>query len=467
MTVANDTFLKVSRLAPLAVASALFMDFIDSTALSTALPTLSRAFHSDPIHLKLCLTSYILTLAVMTPASGWVADRFGAKRVFLSAMAVFLAGSLACALSRSLSELVAARILQGMGGAMMTPVGRLIVVGSAPRERLVSAMASFTMPALLGPMIGPPLAGLVLSVADWPWIFLINLPVGLAGMVAVFFLAPELPKAEVAKFDLRGFGLVAAAIIALEVVAETLGVGLAPPWVMLGLFILGILGFILFVRHVLARDTPILNLRLLALRTYRASLLGGGLMRLSLGAWPFLMPLLLQIGMGWSPAKAGLVSMAQAAGAFAAKYVSTQMVRALGFKRLLVSCGALTAIGTTAPAFFHRDTPALAIAVLLAAIGFMRSNFFTGVNTVAFAELQGRDVNPGATLSSVVQQLTIGLGVSFGALMLHVGRGNHPNLAPGQFLIPFLAIGVAALLAIPIFLRLPADAGDDISREAV
>jgi len=195
------------------------MDFIDSTALSTALPTLAHAFHSDPIHLKLCLTSYIMALAVFTPASGWVADRYGAKRVFLLAMSIFLTGSIACALSRTLPQLVAARILQGAGGAMMTPVGRLIVVGSAPRERLVSAMAAFSMPALVGPMIGPPLAGLVLTFADWPWIFLINLPVGIAGMFAVSAFAPKLEVPHPGPFDWRGFALSAIAIVYTSLVA--------------------------------------------------------------------------------------------------------------------------------------------------------------------------------------------------------------------------------------------------------
>ena len=456
-----------SRIAPIAVASALFMDFIDSTALSTALPTLSRAFHSDPIHLKLSLTSYILTLAVVTPASGWVAERFGAKRVFMSAMVVFMLASSLCALAHSLTQLVMARVLQGIGGAMMTPVGRLIVVGTAPKERLVSVMASFAIPALIGPMIGPPLAGFVLSVADWPWIFLINLPVGALGLIAVFFFAPDLPPREAGPFDFKGFFLAATAIIALEFVAETAGIGLAPPLAVIGLLAFGLLVLWAFAHHALKVDNPILTIRLLAIPTFRASVMGGFVMRMSIGAVPFLLPLLLQVGMGWSPARAGLVSMGQALGALAAKYVSTQMVRTLGFRNLLVGCAILSAGATALPAFFRIGTPDLLIFTLLTVSGFIRSNFFTGVNVVAYADVEGREVQRANTFSSVLQQLSIGLGVSFGALMLHVARGSGTALTADRFTLPFLAIAGLSLLAVPVYARLSHTAGDSISKDAI
>ena len=456
-----------ARIAPIAVASALFMDFIDSTALSTALPTLARAFHSDPVHLKLALTSYIMALAVFTPASGWAADRFGAKRVFLTAMTVFLTGSVLCALSRSLPALVVSRIIQGIGGAMMTPVGRLIVVGSVPRERLVSAMAAFTMPALVGPMVGPPLAGLVLTFADWPWIFLINLPVGLAGMVAVTLFAPKLEPFDPGPFDWRGFLLCSTAITSLVAVAETVGVGLMPPWLTVGLTVLGVVTLVAFVDHALTATAPILNLKLFRSATLRASIIGGSCVRLALGAWPFLTPLLLQVAMGWSPGKAGLVSMGQAIGAFSAKPASTFVIRSLGFRTLLVGSAVLSAAFTALPGLYRADTSPVLIFFVLMLTGFVRSTHFTAVGTVAYAGLQGKDVSRANTLSAVVQQLSIGFGVSFGALMLHIARHGDGRLTTDRFGFPFLMISLAAAMAIPVYLGLHRDAGSDISRSAV
>jgi EmrB/QacA subfamily drug resistance transporter len=456
-----------ASIAPIAVASALFMDFIDSTALSTALPTLARAFHSDPVHLKLALTSYIMALAVFTPASGWVADRYGAKRVFLIAMSVFLTGSILCALSRSLPALVASRIVQGMGGAMMTPVGRLIVVGSVPRERLVSAMAAFTMPALVGPMIGPPLAGLVLTFADWPWIFLINLPVGLAGMTAVTIFAPKIVTFDPGPFDWRGFMLCATAITSLVAVAETFGVGLMPVWLMSLLGVLGLATLAGFVRHALTAANPILNLKLFQSATLRASILGGSFVRLALGAWPFLLPLLLQVAMGWSPGKAGLVSMGQAIGAFSAKPASTLVIRTLGFRTLLIGSAVLSVVFTALPGLYRTDTSPALIFFVLMLTGFVRSTHFTAVGTVAYAGLEGKDVGRANTLSAVVQQLSIGFGVSLGALMLQLARQGDGRLTTDRFGFPFLMISLAAAMAVPVYLGLRRDAGSDISRSAV
>ena len=219
------------QLAILAVGSALFMQFIDQTALSTALPTLSQAFRIEPINLKLVLTSYILVQAVVVPASGWAADRFGARRVFMAAMAVFLLGSMLCGLSRTLGELVLFRILQGAGAAMLMPVGRIIVVGQSPREHLVRSMALLTTPAMVGPIIGPPLTGLILKFADWPWIFYINLPVGILGMIAVWTFVPRTREPHPGPFDTIGFVLAALAISMSMGLAETLGFNLIP-WTM-------------------------------------------------------------------------------------------------------------------------------------------------------------------------------------------------------------------------------------------
>jgi EmrB/QacA subfamily drug resistance transporter len=453
-----------TRLISLAVASALLMEFIDSTALSTALPTLARAFSVDPIHLKLALTSYILALAVFTPASGWAAERFGARRVFMTAMVVFLAGSALCGLSRNLEALVASRILQGIGGAMMTPVARLIVVGSTPKEKLIRAMGWFTMPALIGPLIGPPLAGLVLSVADWPWIFYLNLPIGLLGMTAVMRFVPRSqPNKEMGRFDTAGFLLSAVAISGLVVVAETAGLSLLPPWAQLGMLVLALGSGWLYLRKAKATPRPILDLGLLKYRTFRASLLGGTLVRLGIGASPFLMPLLLQVALGWSPLKASAVTLGTGVGVLIARPFAAAGLKRFGFRTSLAVFVTATAILTAAPGFFTLATPMAVMTGALFLGGFCRSNQFIAANTIAYADVPQAKVAAASTLSAVAQQVGLALGVSFGGLMLHLARGHGAHLTPDRFTWPFVAIGVVTLLALPVYLRLDRDAGSEIS----
>jgi EmrB/QacA subfamily drug resistance transporter len=449
------------NLVPVAVASALFMEFIDSTALSTALPTLSRAFHTDPVHLKLALTSYLLALAVFAPASGWVADRFGAKKVFLSAMGVFLVGSALCGLSRSLPMLVAFRMVQGLGGAMMTPVGRLIVVGSAPRDRFVNAMSWFTMPALVGPLLGPPLSGLILGVADWPWIFYINIPVGLLGMAAVAALVPNLERPDPGRFDGGGFAMAAVAIVALTAVAETAGTGLAPWPAELAVSLVGVATLLIFIHHARHTPRPVLNLRLLATPTFRASMIGGTILRLGLGASPLLLPLLLQIGFGWSPVKAGLITIAQSMGALALKPTAPWILRRFGYRNVLVAASFGTAACTALPAAFRIHTPEALIFLALLLSGFIRSSHFTSANALAYADIAKSDVSQASTLSTVIQQVGMSMGVSVGGLALHLARGGGA-LTADRFIGPFLAIGCISLLAAPVYLALPRTAGSEI-----
>ncbi|WP_289781912.1 MFS transporter [Caulobacter sp. RL271] len=453
-----------TRLVSIAVASALLMEFIDSTSLSTALPTLARAFAVDPIHLKLALTSYILALAVFTPASGWAAERFGARRVFLSAMGVFLLGSALCGLSRDLEALVASRIVQGMGGAMMTPVARLIVVGATPKDKLLTAMGWFTMPALVGPLIGPPIAGLVLSVADWPWIFYINLPIGLLGAVAVLRFVPRSqPRRDLGRFDTPGFILSALAISGLVVVAETAGVNLFPPWAQVGLLALSLACGALYLRICKRTGRPILDLTLLRYPTYRASLLGGTLVRLGIGASPFLMPLLLQVALGWSPLKASVVTLATGVGVLVARPFAAAGLKRFGFRTALTVFVTLTALFTAAPGFFGHATPMVAMMAVLTLGGFCRSNQFIAANTIAYADVPETSTAAASTLSAVTQQIGLALGVSFGGVMLHVARGADGALTPDRFTLPFVAIGLVTLLALPVYLALDKDAGAAIS----
>ena len=455
-----------ANLIPLAVASALFMEFIDSTALSTALPSLARAFNSDPVHLKLALTSYLLALAVCAPASGWVADRYGARRVFICAMAVFLGGSALCGFSHSLPQLVGSRIIQGLGGAMMTPVGRLIVVGSAPRDRFVTAMSWFTMPAMVGPLLGPPLAGLVLGVASWPWIFFINIPVGILGMIAVARFVPKLQNDHPGRFDSPGFFLSALSITGIVFLSETAGVGLVSLPVLLAALVTAVIASVLFLRHVRRRERPVLELDLLKVDTFCASNVGGTLVRLGLGATPLLLPLLLQIGLGWSPVKAGLVTISQSFGALMFKPVAPAVIRRVGYKNVLVFSAVATGVTVAIPAAFNASTPLIAMVVLLGLSGFIRSMHFTSSNALAYADIPKTKVSQASTLSTVLQQVSMSLGVSFGGLMLHLARGHDGALTPEHFVMPFLVVGFTSLLAAPVYMRLRADAGAEIGGRA-
>lgn len=449
------------RAVPLVVASALLLEFIDSTALSTALPTLAVAFHSDSLHLKLALTSYLLALAVFAPASGWAADRFGARRIFMAAMAVFLGGSVLCAMSRSIGALVAARIVQGLGGAMMTPVGRLIVVETSRKSDLVTAMAWFTTPALIGPIIGPPVAGLVLSLASWPWIFLINLPVGLVAMAAVARLVPPIVRPDPGAFDWRGFALVGTGIVALVATAETAGLGLVPVWVEILGGVCAASLLLLYRKYARHSARPVLDLGLLRYQTYRTSLAGGTIIRLGLGAIPFLLPLLLQNGLGWSPPKAGLVMIAMGVGALAARSIVSPLIRRVGFKPVLIGTGLAAAALTAVPGLFRAATPLGLIATILAASGFVRAMQFTATNTIAFAEIPEARMSTASTLATVSQQVGMSLGVTAGAFALAIASSGPPG--GGAFPVAFLIVAGISALAAPIYLALPRAAGSEIS----
>ena len=453
-----------ARMAIIAVASSLFMQSIDSTALSTALPTLAHAFNTNPIHLKLALTAYIMALAVFVPASAWMADRYGARRVFMGAMMVFLLGSVLCALSHSLAELVAARILQGAGGAMMTPVGRIIVVGSHPREQLVKAMMWLTTPAMLGPIVGPPLSGLILSVADWPWIFYINLPVGILGMIAVLKFVPRRRQPHPGRFDSGGYALAAVAISAAMVGAESMGVGLFPLWVEIGAWIIAAGAGAAYIRHAQRRDKPVLDLSLLKVRTYRVNQTGGSLIRMTLGAMPFLLPLLLQGGLGWSPLKAGLVTIASAAGSISARAGAQNLLRRFGFRTVMIASALTCGVAVGAAGWIRSDTPLIVTLAVLAAGGFLRSNHLTSVSALSFADIPDGRVSQASSFTAVVQQMSQALGITVAGLMLHVSQlatGPHglQPLAPENFILPFAMIGLGGMAASLFYLSLPANAG--------
>jgi EmrB/QacA subfamily drug resistance transporter len=455
----SEPLVPTSRFLPTAMATALFMDLLDTAAVGSALPTMATEFHTQALHLKLALTAYLMTFAILVPASGWLADRYGARRVFVNAVKIYLLGSLCCGLSNSVGQLVAARILQGVGGAMMTPVARLIVVASTPRERLVQAMNAFTIPAVIGPLLGPPLAGVLLEVANWRWIFFINIPVGLLGIAAVLRIVPRLRHDHPGPFDAFGFITAAVGIVTLLLLSESVGTPLLTFQACCAIAAAAVTAWILYIRHALRTPTPMLDLRLLALPTYRAGMMGGAVLRLAIGATPFLLPLLLQTALGWSPLKAGAAISSMMGGSLIARIGGAHAIRLMGFRRALMTTAALTAVFTAAPALFNVDTSWAFVVIALLAVGFFRAAHYVAQGAISFAEVPPAQVSRASTLSTVIQQISMSLGISLAGLTLLLSAGHSNAFVPQQFVLPFVSLGLVSLVAVPVYARLHAQAG--------
>ena len=414
-----------ARLVPLTVATALFMENTDSTVIATSLPAIAADLGVDPIALKLAVTSYLVSLAVFIPISGWLADRFGSRTVFRAALAVFMAGSLACAAADSLGGFVAARFLQGMGGAMMVPVGRLVVLRSVPKAELVQALAFLTIPALIGPVIGPPLGGFITTYLDWRWIFFINIPIGLLGiaLATLFFenvREPDPPPLDLAGFALSGFGLAA-----LMLGLASGGRHLVPIELSVGCVAAGSLALLAYVVHARRVAFPIIQLGLLRLATFRTSVIGGSLFRVGVGAVPFLLPLMLQLGFGLDALQSGLLTFASAAGALFMKTVAARILRLFGFRAVLTANAVIAALSIAAIGLIGPATPHAVILALLLVGGCFRSLQFTSLNAIAYAEVSNREMSYATSLQGVAQQLSLSAGVALGAAVLEaVGRAH-------------------------------------------
>jgi EmrB/QacA subfamily drug resistance transporter len=437
------------------------MEFVDTTALSTALPTLARAFHEDPVRLKIALTSYILALAVGAPASGWVAERYGPRRVFAAAVCLFLAASVACGFASSTVALVAARSVQGLGGALMTPVARLILVRSTPKRDLVAAMAWFTTPALIGPLVGPPLAGLIVGTLGWRWIFFVNVPIGFIALAAAARFVPRLPAAAPTPFDREGVLLWGGVLAGLIGAPELCGVARADGRLVgIALAVAAASCLRLWLRRPPA--APLLDLTLLRLPAFRSGLLGGFIVRLGLGASPFLLPLLLQLGLGLSPMAAGLVSLGGGAGALAARPLAPRLLHHLGFRWTLITTAGFTGAMAAAPLGFGPRTPFAVMFLALFAGGAARALQFTASNTVAYADVTPARTAAATTLATVGQQVGLALGVSFGGLLLSLARVSALD-RHDLFAGPFAAVGVVTLLSLLVYLPLSAYVGSELA----
>ncbi|MFN0161062.1 MAG: DHA2 family efflux MFS transporter permease subunit [Burkholderiales bacterium] len=452
-------------LLPLIIASALFMENLDSTVISTSLPVIAEDLGENPIALKLALTAYFVSLAVFIPISGWMADRYGSRTVFRLAIMVFMFGSLLCALASTLGGFVLARFVQGMGGAMMVPVGRLVLLKSVPKSELVKALSYLTIPALLGPVFGPPLGGFISTVFHWRWIFIVNLPIGLIGLYLVSRHIPQIFEEHIAPLDVRGFLLSGFGLAALILGLSTTGSNLLPREASLACMAAGAITLWLYVRHALVHPHPVLDFSFLRVATYRTSVVGGALFRIGTGAIPFLLPMLLQLGFGYSALQSGLITCTSAIAAIFMKTMAVAMLRHLGFRKVLAVNALIASASLAVYALFTGTTPYIAMIAALLFGGFFRSLQFTALGALAYADIDRERMSPASALANVTQQIAQSLGVTVAAFALEgiAAWNGRATVAAEDFAPAFLVISLIAASSFFMNIRLAADAGDEVA----
>jgi EmrB/QacA subfamily drug resistance transporter len=453
------------RLIALVVASALFMEQLDGTVLATALPAMASSFGVSPLRMSVALTAYLLSLAVFIPASGRAADRFGARHVFCAAIALFTAGSMLCGLAPNLPMLVAARILQGLGGAMMMPVGRLILLRSVPRAQLVAAMSWVLVPGLIGPILGPPLGGFLVDHFSWRWIFYINVPIGLLGGALAWRHIDDARALRQLPFDLAGMVLSGVSLACLMFGFELASRG-ATSGIETGAIVLaGLASGTLYVRHAAQVRHPILDLRLMWVRSFALSLWAGSFTRITGGALPFLLPMMMQLGFGMSATRSGLITFASAAGAMLMKAAGVPLLRRYGFRNVLIANGIISTLLLMASALFRPGWPLWAIYAVLLAAGFFQSLQFTAYNIVAYADISAKRMSAATSFYTTFQQLMLSAGICTAATVLSASAalGHHATPTLADFSITWIVLGIITLVAVPICTLLPRGVGDDMA----
>ena len=449
------------------VAGTFFMENLDGTVIATALPQIARSFHVGPVSLNVGMTAYMLTLAVFIPISGWAADRFGARTVFGGAIAVFTISSIFCAVSNGLLEFVVARIIQGIGGAMMVPVGRLVVFRSTEKQHLLRATSFITWPGLVAPVLGPPVGGFITTYASWRWIFFLNVPLGLIGMVLSALWISNSREEENRPFDWTGFVSSAIACSTLMYGLELVGQQPTPWLTIVILLTLGGATGSLMVWHSGRHATPLIKLSLLQIRTFAVTIRGGSLFRIAISVIPFLLPLLFQLGFGFTAFKSGLLVLAVFAGNLGMKTVTTPVIRHLGFRRVLIGNGMLTALSLFACAFLSPAMPTPLIVAILFFGGLCRSMQFTSLVTLGFADVPPGQMSAATTFASMIQQMTMGMGVAAGAIALRIAallrHDSASNPTIPDFHLAFVLIGLIGLISVLDFLQLDTAAGAAVS----
>jgi EmrB/QacA subfamily drug resistance transporter len=455
-------------LVPIVLAVSLFMENMDSTVIATSLAAIAADIHTDPIALKLALTAYLVALAIFIPISAWMADRWGARNIFRGAIVVFILGSVACAASDSLLTFVLSRLLQGLGGAMMTPVARLVLVRVTPRSQLVSAMAWLSIPGLIGPIVGPPVGGFITTYASWHWIFLINVPIGLIGIALVTWLLPDWQRNAPRRMDFPGFFLTGTAFAGWVFGISVLTLPALPFSFGIAALVVGTIAWFAYLRHAKRTEYPILDLRTFRFPLFRLTVIGGTFFRLGTGAMPFLFPLMLQLSFGLSPFQSGSITFATAVGSFAAKFVSEPIFEKLGFRASLIISTLFTVLGVFAMGLYTPSTPLPLMLTVLFITGFFQSVFWTGTNAFTFADIDDKDAGQATAISQVGVQLSLAFGVALGGGVLEGVRlthGGDPVLM--DFHIAFYAIAAVALISTMVFFQLKRGAGAHLTEHGV
>lgn len=455
-----------SRLVALVVAVSFFMQMLDSTIVVTSLPQMASSFGVQPVAMSIGLTVYMLTMAAFIPLSGWLGNRYGARNVFLAAIAIFVVASLFCGLSSTLAEFIAARAVQGFGSALMNPIGRIIVLRNAPKHELINAVALITWPALIAPVIGPVLGSFITTYFSWHWNFFINIPIGLIGLALVWHFVPQQKEEDTGKLDIIGFVLSALGLTLLLTGLESFVHGAITAGPVILLLVAGLVFSAWAIRHFRRSANPLLDLSPFAIPTFAFSTLSAGTAsRLAINAMPFLIPLLFQVGFGLDAIATGTYILVYFAGNLAMKSVTTPLLRRFGFRTVLVINGMIAAASIAACAILSPATPDAAIYALLFIAGLSRSMQFTALNTVGFADITPAQRSSASTLSSMLQQLSMVLGVAVAAAVLslsqHLRGGASLSLA--DFRWSFVAIGAIGIIASLRFLGLQHNAGVEVS----
>ena len=459
------------RLVPWLVAVAFFMESLDTTILNTAVPAVSQALHVSVLSMKAVLASYTLSLAVFIPISGWMADRFGTRRVFASAIGLFSLGSLLCGLCTNIHLLVLCRVLQGFGGAMMVPVGRLTLVRAFAKSELVRTMSFVSIPALVGPMLGPIAGGLIVRYLHWRYIFFLNIPIGIAGLILVYLHLPDYKEERTPPLDFVGLILFGSGIALLSYVLEVFGEHMLSIPEIVGLLAISIALIAAYWVHGSHAESPLLNLKLFRTRTFRAAVSGSFFTRLGIGGVPFLLPLLYQVGLGYTPVQSGLLIMPQAMASMTMKLIMQRLLTRLGYRRVLISNTLIIGLLLLLFATIGLHTPVWAIVLLAFLYGGFTSLQYTSMNTLVYADIGEGEASNASSIASTMQQMSISFGVAIAGLATAFFvpdsvRSNRPLFIHGTH-DAFIALGMGTALSAIVFGRLKGGDGQDVSQHKV
>ncbi|MDR9785102.1 MFS transporter [Rhizobium redzepovicii] len=446
------------------LAVALFMEQMDSTVIATSLPAIAADIGTSPIALKLAVTSYLVALAIFIPISGWMSDRFGARNIFRMAIFVFMIGSVACAFSNSIAAFVVARLIQGAGGSMMTPVSRLLLVRGTPRHELVDAMAWLTIPALIGPIMGPPIGGFLTTYLTWHWIFWINVPIGVLGIILVTRFLPAVEPRSPRPMDFPGFFLCGIGFSGFVFGLSVISLPAVPVIYGYVTVAVGILAGLLYLLHARRAPYPLLDPKMFRYPMFRAAILGASNFRMGLGALPFLMPLMLQLGFGLTPLQSGSVTFVSALGSMGSKFAASRTFNAFGFRTVISITTLLAAIFLGINGLFTRETPLPLIMACLLIGGLFRSMAFSGVNAMAFGDVGEADSSQATAINAVAQRISMAMGVAIAGGILEISSSLHGGrLLVSDFHTAFFSVSAISALACITFLRLPRNAGAELT----